>query len=332
MDHTYLFGDMLEMLSYGHICLPEKEIAALGQLPREEFHGSRELKRLSCLETLKLTAESLEKWLPAGTEENRFGIPFINVSRLIMDAVTTMGRGLVTLHMLGEDLSQAPMLIEKLLDIASFHFMKSYEGVKASAGVNPTACTRLFANQLRWQNLILRLYRTKERLEKPYIPAAAGKKEGQEFQISGEAAHGSLQAETPLRPLPASRETEAADADISASEQPDRILPETGSETTATGSAAEVLSPETPEEESSAAEPAVRRSGTDRMIEEIRRDWPDDGIPVVSDGLIERMTASIRQRRMKAPPPVDGSPDAEKMCPIPMKLFVPAEPFGTETF
>ena len=149
--YDYLINDMMIYMSYGMECLSEKEMERFGPLPDEVHHTPDEVARISCLETLRVTSENLKRWLKDGMEKNRFGLFFVQTTKMIMDAVTTIGRGLVTLHVLGEDLSQAPMQIGELLDIAGFHFKKCSDGVRVSAGINPTVCTRLFACQLRWQ-------------------------------------------------------------------------------------------------------------------------------------------------------------------------------------
>ena len=87
-----------------------------------------------------------------------------------MKGVTTMGRGLVTLHKRGEDLSAAPMQIEDLISVGSYHFRKSYLGVVQFSAKRPEIGERLLLNQLRWADMLLRLYKTKEKLsEKPGI-------------------------------------------------------------------------------------------------------------------------------------------------------------------
>ena len=87
-----------------------------------------------------------------------------------MKGVTTMGRGLVTLHNRGEDLSAAPMQIEDLISVGSYHFRKSYLGVVQFSAKRPEIGERLLLNQLRWADMLLRLYKTKEKLsEKPGI-------------------------------------------------------------------------------------------------------------------------------------------------------------------
>ena len=87
-----------------------------------------------------------------------------------MKGVTTMGRGLVTLHNRVEDLSAAPMQIEDLISVGSYHFRKSYLGVVQFSAKRPEIGERLLLNQLRWADMLLRLYKTKEKLsEKPGI-------------------------------------------------------------------------------------------------------------------------------------------------------------------
>ena len=76
----------------------------------------------------------------------------------------TMGCGLVTLHNRGEDLSRAPMQFGDLLSVGSFHFLKSYLGVIQTAKSHPEISERLLVNQLSWTNMLLRLYKTKEKL------------------------------------------------------------------------------------------------------------------------------------------------------------------------
>ena len=309
MDHPYdyLIGDMLCYMSYGMECLSEEEMARFGALlPREVHHTPDEVTRISCLEALRATTENLKRRLKDGMEENRFGLPFVQTTKMIMDAVTAIGRGLVTLHVLGEDLSEAPMQIGELLDIAGFHFKKCSDGVKVSSGINPTVCTRLFTCQLRWQNLIFRLYRTEEFLSKPVkiekkkaAPAHASLNAAEK-----ESAHGALKAEQSFRAFPAEGTPAEAEA-----------LP---AETDATGEqTAEIETddvpaeiPELPEEEAEvipeifpapvrvfgkAPEPPLER-WLDPIDEAIEDDsW--DGVPYVSDALVQRMLERIRDRK-----------------------------------
>lgn len=295
-DYSYLIQDMMIMMSYGMTVLPEEQMERLGVLPKEVHHTDEEITRLSCLETMKMTAENLKSWLKPGMEESRFGVPFVQVSKMILNAVTTMGRGLVTLHVMGADLSEAPMQIGELLDIAGFHFKKCAEGVKVSAGVNPTVCTRLFACQLRWQDLIFRLYRTEEYLKKPYKPAA--KKQGAAVKAAGNMSVPAEPAQGTLRPGQAFRpfvnDAEGAPEAVTAV-----IVP----------APAEAEAP-------AAAETAPEAAEADPVHEADAAVGPDDeNIPYVSDALVLRELKKIRairaaERRTMIPPPEPEEEDS----------------------
>ncbi len=298
---------MLVYMSYGMECFSEKEMEHFGTLlPREVHHTPDEVKRISCLETLRATTENLKRWLKDGMEENRFGLPFVQTTKMIMDAVTTIGRGLVTLHVLGEDLSEAPMQIGELLDIAGFHFKKCSDGVRVSAGVNPTVCTRLFTCQLRWQNLIFRLYRTEEFLSKP---VKSQKKQTAPAEVRGaldaapsESAHSVLKAEQAFRSFPtegasAEAETlpvESEAAEVAAEEPAVEVetaegLTEAQTEGQAVPEAEDAEMPEllpVPVFGPPPERPPERWiDPIDEAIEDDR--W--DNIPYVSDALVQRM-------------------------------------------
>ena len=76
---------------------------------------------------------SLVTWIDEAKKANYFSKRFTDLSKLVMKGVMTMGRGLVTLHNRGEDLSQAPMQIGELISVSSYHFRKSYLGVIQTA-------------------------------------------------------------------------------------------------------------------------------------------------------------------------------------------------------
>ena len=321
MDHPYdyLIGDMLVYMSYGMECFSEKEMEHFGSLlPREVHHTPDEVKRISCLETLRATTENLKRWLKDGMEENRFGLPFVQTTKMIMDAVTTIGRGLVTLHVLGEDLSEAPMQIGELLDIAGFHFKKCSDGVRVSAGVNPTVCTRLFTCQLRWQNLIFRLYRTEEFLSKPVKSqkklTAPAEVRGALDTAPSESAHSALKAEQAFRAFPtegASAEAEARSAESEAAEVPAEVpaeepAAESGTAENLTEAQTEVQAvPEAEDAEMPEPLPIPvfgppPERPPERWIDPIDEAIEDDrwdNIPYVSDALVQRMLERIRDRK-----------------------------------
>ena len=119
---------------------------------------------------MNLTFVSLKGWIEDAKKAPYYTERFADLSKLVMKGVTTMGRGLVTLHNRGEDLSAAPMQIEDLISVGSYHFRKSYLGVVQFSAKRPEIGERLLLNQLRWADMLLRLYKTKEKLsEKPGI-------------------------------------------------------------------------------------------------------------------------------------------------------------------
>ena len=119
---------------------------------------------------MNLTFVSLKGWIEDAKKADYYSERFADFSKLVMKGVTTMGRGLVTLHKRGEDLSAAPMQIEDLISVGSYHFRKSYLGVVQFSAKRPEIGERLLLNQLRWADMLLRLYKTKEKLsEKPGI-------------------------------------------------------------------------------------------------------------------------------------------------------------------
>ena len=78
---------------------------------------------------MNITFVSLKGWIEDAKKAPYYTERFVDLSKLVMKGVTTMGRGLVTLHKRGEDLSAAPMQIEDLISVGSYHFRKSYLGV-----------------------------------------------------------------------------------------------------------------------------------------------------------------------------------------------------------
>ena len=177
MDHTNAMGQMFyEMISSGQLCPPEERIKFKAPLPKEHFHPFEE-NGMDFMQAMELTHKALLKWLPIGKETSRFGFEYIKISRMIENAVTTLGRGLMTMRVHGMDLADAPISIGELLKIASFHFQKSYQGAMAAVNSgNQDAFMRLFTNQLRWLNMLQRLERTRDKLNQPFVPAKAEKK------------------------------------------------------------------------------------------------------------------------------------------------------------
>ena len=124
--------------------------------------------------SMRMTFEAMTIWIEAAKETNYFSKRFVQLSRMIMNGVTTMGRGLITLHDRGENFDNAPMSIQDLIGVASYHFRKSYLGVLQTAKSHPEISERLLMNQFGWNNILLRLYKTREKLALP-VPEARKK-------------------------------------------------------------------------------------------------------------------------------------------------------------
>ncbi|MBQ6502435.1 MAG: hypothetical protein IJI57_00805 [Flexilinea sp.] len=116
------------------------------------------------LALMNLNYVSLSGWIAEAKKEKYYSERFVQLSKLVMKGVTTMGRGLVTLHKRGEDLSAAPMQIDDLISVGSYHFRKSYLGVVQFSAKHPEIGERLLLNQLGWSTTLMRLYKTKEKL------------------------------------------------------------------------------------------------------------------------------------------------------------------------
>jgi len=118
-------------------------------------------------ESLRVTAKAVDTWGEEARKANYFTKHYITLSRMILNGVTVLGRGLATLHANGEDLSLAPKSIDELIKIASWHLRLSYIGVMQTVKSYPDVSTRLLNNQLSWASLIFRLFKTKEKLARP---------------------------------------------------------------------------------------------------------------------------------------------------------------------
>ena len=157
--------DALNDLYAGYVTPLDREILSDMPLPSDmvDPFASQEVDPLS---VMNLTYVSLSGWIAEAKKEKYYSERFVQLSRLVMKGVTTMGRGLVTLHQRGEDLSAAPMQIDDLISVGSYHFRKSYLGVVQFSARHPEIGERLLVNQLGWSTTLMRLYKTKEKLTK----------------------------------------------------------------------------------------------------------------------------------------------------------------------
>ena len=117
-------------------------------------------------------------------KEKYYSERFVSLSKLVMKGVAIIGRGLVTLHQRGEELSAAPMQIDDLISVGSYHFRKSYMGVVQFSARHPEIGERLLVNQLGWSTTLLRLYKTKEKLNTK--AETTGNKKNEEIRMKNE--------------------------------------------------------------------------------------------------------------------------------------------------
>ena len=164
-----MYQNMLANLSNGIISPLDKDIMAFTSLPDSVIDPY--IKReTDPLQMMNLTNNALKLWVEESKKASYFTKHFVTISRMIMNGVATMARGLVTLHMRGKDLDQAPLSIKELISISSYQFRKSYLGVLQTVKSHPEISERLLENQLSWNNTLLKLFKTKEKLAKPLSP------------------------------------------------------------------------------------------------------------------------------------------------------------------
>ena len=159
-----MFRDACMNLSNGIVNPLDKDILSYAPLP-DSVIDPYITQEVDPLQTMNLTNNTLKVWVEESKKANYFTTHFVTLSRMIMNGVATMARGLVTLHMRGEDLEQAPLSIQDLISISSYQFRKSYIGVLQTVKSKPEVSERLLMNQLRWNNTLIKLFKTREKLD-----------------------------------------------------------------------------------------------------------------------------------------------------------------------
>ena len=161
-------------LENGHLMQWDKDILSCSPLPESitEPYTTREISDVR--ESMRLTYETMAVWIEESKNESYFSKRFVQLSRMIMNGVTTMGRGLITLHARGEELEPVPMSIRDLIGVASYQFRKSHLGVLQTVRSHPEISERLMMNQIGWNNMLMRLFKTKEKLTEPVVNAECG--------------------------------------------------------------------------------------------------------------------------------------------------------------
>ena len=161
-----MYQNTLMNLYAGVVSAIDREVLSYSPLPSNivDPYASQDVDPAN---TMNLTYSAMVVWIDEAKKADYFSKHFVALSKMIMSGTRTMARGLVTMHGRGEDLSSAPMSIGDLISLSSYHFRKSYLGVIQTAKTRPEISERLLLNQLGWCNTLMRLYKTKEKLEKP---------------------------------------------------------------------------------------------------------------------------------------------------------------------
>ena len=145
----------------------DKEILSNSPLPESitQPYTAREVGNVR--ESMHLTYETMSSWIEESKNTSYFSKRFVQLSRMIMNGVTIMGRGLITLHARGEELTDVPMTIQDLIGVASCQLRKSHLGVFQTMRSHPEISEKLMMNQIGWNNMLMRLFKTKEKLAQP---------------------------------------------------------------------------------------------------------------------------------------------------------------------
>ena len=162
--HLMMFKNALIGLENGQLMPWDKDLLSRTPLPSTVIDPFTTKEMPDVLESMKLTFNAMSIWIDEAKKVNYFSKRFVQLSKMVMNGVTTMGRGLVTLHQRGEDLSLSPMSIQDLLGVASYHFRKSYLGVLQTSRSHPEIGERLLMNQIGWNNMLMRLFKTRDKL------------------------------------------------------------------------------------------------------------------------------------------------------------------------
>ena len=163
--HDLFYQNALLGLMNGCLMPWDKEVLSAAPLPSTVIEPYMAKEVPDVRESMRLTYETMVVWIDEARKVNYFSKRFVQLSKMIMNGVTTMGRGLITLHARGEELTEVPMSIEDLIGVASYHFRKSHLGVLQTVRTHPEVSERLLMNQISWNNMLMRLFKTREKLK-----------------------------------------------------------------------------------------------------------------------------------------------------------------------
>ena len=161
-----MYTDAVLGLMNGCLMPWDKQVLSAAPLPSEVIEPYMAKEIPDVRESMRLTYETMVVWIDEAKKVNYFSKRFVQLSKMIMNGVTTMGRGLITLHARGEEPAGVPMSIQDLIGVASYHFRKSHLGVLQTVRSHPEVSERLLMNQISWNNMLMRLFKTKEKLAK----------------------------------------------------------------------------------------------------------------------------------------------------------------------
>ena len=159
-----MYTNALHGLENGCLMPWDKDILASNPLPASVIEPYTTKEVPDVLESMNITFSAMAVWIDEAKKVNYFSKRFVQLSKMVMNGVTTMGRGLITLHARGESLEQAPMSISDLIGVASYHFRKSYLGVLQTSRSHPELGEKLLMNQIGWCNMLMRLFKTRDKL------------------------------------------------------------------------------------------------------------------------------------------------------------------------
>ena len=175
-----MYENALNHLSNGIMSPFDQNVLSYTPLP-DSVTDPYVTQDVDALQTMNMTNNALNAWIEESKKASYFTKHFVTLSRLIMNGVAAMARGLVTLHLRGQDLEQAPMSIGDLISVSSYQFRKSYLGVLQTVKTRPEISERLLMNQLGWNNTLIKLFKTRDKLSRP---APVQKTAGCEIQCS----------------------------------------------------------------------------------------------------------------------------------------------------
>ena len=164
-----MYSDAVLGLMNGCLMPWDKQVLSAAPIPSAVIEPYMEKEIPDVRESMRLTYETMVVWIDEAKKVNYFSKRFVQLSKMIMNGVTTMGRGLITLHARGEEPAGVPMSIQDLIGVASYHFRKSHLGVLQTVRSHPEISERLLMNQISWNNMLMRLFKTKEKLAKPVL-------------------------------------------------------------------------------------------------------------------------------------------------------------------